>query len=156
MILTTHALAGAVIGKNIENPWLIIILSIIVHFVMDTFRHGEYVEIFNKNTSIKNSGYKVAFDFIIGLFIVSFIAWGKSFEFEIIRNMSLGIFFSVLPDFITAIYWKSRWKFLEKYYAFHSLVHKYPRHAPERQWTFRNARNDIVISLLAIIILLFS
>ena len=73
MILTTHALTGAVIGKNIDNPWVIIVLSIVVHFIMDTFRHGEYVEVFNKDTSIKNSGWKVIMDIAVGFSVVLYL-----------------------------------------------------------------------------------
>ncbi len=43
MILTTHTLTGAVVGKCVNNTWLIMILSVILHFILDTFRHGEYL-----------------------------------------------------------------------------------------------------------------
>jgi hypothetical protein len=153
MILTTHALTGAVIGKNIENPWLIIILSIAVHFIIDSFRHGEYVEVFSKNTSIKNSGWKVILDLSAGIALICAIIAIQRPARITINNIILGVFFSLLPDFITFIFWKFRWKFLEKYYTFHSWVHKYQRHAPEREWTLRNAANDILISIIAIIFL---
>jgi hypothetical protein len=153
MILATHALAGAVIGKNIQSPWIIIILSIVVHFIMDSFRHGEYVEVFSKNTSIKNSGWKVLLDATSGLIIISLIVFLKNLEMFEIRNIFIGALASTLPDFVTFLYWKLRWPSLEKYYSFHSWVHKYPRHTPERRWTLRNASNDILISVLAIIIL---
>lgn len=155
MILATHALAGAVIGKNIDNPGLIIILSLAVHFLMDAFRHGEYVEVFSKNTSLKNSGWKVALDLIIGFTVILLIAHFQKLETWQIKNIALGAISSVFPDFITSIYWKFRWRFLEKYYAFHSWLHKYPRFAKERQWTLRNALNDIIISLACVVILFF-
>jgi hypothetical protein len=154
MILTTHALSGAVIGKNVGNPYLVILLSIIVHFAMDQLRHGEYVEVFSKNTSIKNSGWKVLLDFSTGAILIGTFLFFSSDNLNIF-NVLLGSFFSILPDFITALYWKFRWKILEKYYKFHSGIHKYSRFAPEREWTFRNARNDILISFIAIILLLF-
>lgn len=154
MILTTHALTGAVIGKNIDNPFLIILAAISFHYLIDTFRHGEYVEIFNKNTSFKNSGWKVGLDFLAGALVVGIVlSLNHNSNILNIRNITLGILFSVLPDFVTAIYWKFRWTFLKKYYAFHSWIHKYPRHAPERLWTLRNSVNDIVISIIAIILL---
>ncbi len=157
MILTTHALAGAVIGKNLNNPYLIIVLSIIVHYAMDHLRHGEYVEVFSKNTSVKNSGWKVVLDLLTGFLAISLILFflhiHNSLDKPSTFNIILGVFFSIIPDFITSIYWKFRWKFLEKYYNFHSWVHRYPRYAPEREWTLRNARNDILISLTAIILL---
>ncbi len=154
MILTTHALTGAIIGKNLNNPYLIILLSIVVHYAMDHLRHGEYVEVFSKNTSVKNSGWKVFLDLSIGIVSVVLLLFFNSNNPNIF-NIFLGVLFSTLPDFITALYWKFRWNFLKKYYDFHSWVHRYPRYAPEREWTLRNARNDILISLLAIIIFLF-
>lgn len=153
MILTTHALTGAVIGKYIKNPWLVVALAIIAHFIMDTFRHGEYVEVFSKNTSIKNSGWKVALDFLIGLIIVSVIIHLQPLAAWQIKNMYIGATASVLPDLVTALYWKFRWNFLKKYYEFHTWVHKYPRKSPERQWNLRNAANDIVISFIDIVLL---
>lgn len=153
MILTTHALTGAVIGKNVFNQWFIILLSIAVHFIMDAFRHGEYVEVFNKNTSIKNSGWKVLLDLTVGLFLIILITQLENTNSLTTKNIVLGGLFSILPDFITAIFWKFRWKFLERYYAFHSWLHKYPRYAPEREWNLRNSVNDFLISALAIIFL---
>ena len=155
MILATHALAGAVIGKNIDNPGLIIILSLIVHFLMDALRHGEYVEVFSENTSLKNSGWKVALDLIIGFTIVFLFTYFQKLETWQIKNIIIGVISSVFPDFITSIYWKFRWPFLKKYYSFHSWFHKYPRFSKERQWTLQNALNDIIISLVCIGILFF-
>ncbi len=154
MILITHALTGAVIGKNLNNPALIILLSLIFHFLMDTFRHGEYVEVFSKNTSIKNSGWKVGLDLSAGALIIFFVARLSYLDEKTMANIWLGAFFSVLPDFITALYWKFRWRFLQKYYTFHSWLHKYPRLSPEREWSLRNSFNDIWMSIVAIILLL--
>ncbi len=44
MILATHALTGAVIGKNIDSIPLIILASLAIHYAMDGFRHGEYFD----------------------------------------------------------------------------------------------------------------
>ena len=154
MILTTHALTGAVIGKNIDNIWLIIIASIFTHFILDSFRHGEYVESFDKKVTIRNTWWKVGLDFLSGLFIIfALISW-KDFDFIKIRNILIGSFFSMFPDFLTFLYWKFNLKFMEKIYKFHSWVHRSPRYSKEREWNFLNAQNDISISTLAIILFL--
>lgn len=153
MILTTHALTGAVIGKNINNIWLVIILSIVIHFIMDAFRHGEYVEVFDGKVTIWNSAWKTILDLIVGFSIILFFIKFQNLDAIEIRYMVIGALSSVFPDFITLLYWKFRWPFLGKYYAFHTWFHKYPRHALERQWNMRNAVNDMVISTLAIILL---
>lgn len=153
MTSTVHILTGAVIGKNIESPYLVITISIALHFLMDHLRHGEYVEVFDKNTSVKKSGWKVLLDIILGLSIILLFIHLKKLETWQTKNIIVGIFFSTLPDIITFLYWKFRWKFLEKYYAFHSWCHKYPRFSKEREWNWRNSFNDIIISLLAISLL---
>jgi hypothetical protein len=154
MILSTHALVGAVIGKNIESPWLIIILALIVHFIMDTFRHGEYVESTNPKTTFKNTLWKIVLDFSIGISIVGYFIFHNNPEAIQIRNIFLGVIFSIIPDFLTGLHWIFRFKFLKKLSYFHGyIVHRYPPLSPERKWTIRNAWNDIIFSTISIIIL---
>lgn len=154
MILATHELVGAAIGAKIHSPWLIIIFSLAMHFVLDTFRHGEYVESFDSKVAFKNTWHKVALDFFAGIIIILVYITIRKPDSFVVKDIFLGVFFSIIPDFITFIYWKYRFSFLEKYYAFHSkFLHSYPRGAKERIWSLRNAANDILISLLAIIIL---
>jgi hypothetical protein len=153
MILATHELVGAAIGAKIHNPWLIIIFSIAMHFVLDTFRHGEYVESFDSKVAFKNTWHKVALDFFSGIIVILIYLAIRKPDAFVMKDIFLGVFFSIIPDFITAIYWKYRFAFLKKYYAFHSWCHKYPRNSPERLWNLRNAANDIIFSILAIIIL---
>lgn len=150
MILSTHALVGAVIGKNISNPWLIIIVSIAFHFLIDTFRHGEYLDQKSKWTDF----WKVAVDIVIGGLIIVIIAHFSNFSKIEMRNVSIGVFFSMFPDFLTLLNWKLGVKSLRKYYDFHGQLHKYPRFSPERIFNLRNATNDIAISVIAIIFLL--
>lgn len=153
MILTTHALVGAVIGKNLNNPWLIVALVIPLHYLMDHIRHGEYVESFNKKITIKNTFWRVTLDIIIGLGVIIGIIYFHNFNAEKIFLILLGAFFSMFPDLLTFLYWKFNFKSLEKLYQFHSWVHRYPPGAKERIWNLRNAVNDIWISIAAAIIL---
>jgi hypothetical protein len=153
MILATHELVGAAIGAKIHSPWLIIIFSLAIHFVLDTFRHGEYVESFDSKVALKNTWYKVVMDFFAGIIIILVYITIRKPDSFVVKDIFLGVLFSILPDFITFIYWKYRFTFLKKYYTFHSWCHKYPPGAKERIWNLRNAANDIIFSLLAIIIL---
>lgn len=151
MILATHALVGAAIGEKVSNPWLIIILSLITHFALDTFRHGDYV---SKDSRIKDTiGKFIIFDFSIPLIIILFYIFLRHPNSDALRNMIIGILASILPDILTFINWIFKLDFLRSYYKFHSSLHKYPSSSPERAWTLRNARNDILISLIAIIFL---
>lgn len=153
MILATHALTGAVIGKNIDSFWLIIPATLTMHFVLDSLRHGDYVESLTKKVTLKNTGWKVALDALIGMSIVFYAIFWNKFDFTKTAHILAGSFFSVFPDFLTLLYWKFKFKFLKKICRFHAWVHKYPNHSEERKWNLRNATNDILLSLLAIFLL---
>ncbi len=148
MILTTHALVGAAIGKNFGNPWIIIILSLAIHYTMDSFRHGEYLD---RQSTLANTWWKVALDLFSGLAIVGlFIIFEKPDSAKTF-SILLGSFFSMLPDLLTVLYWKVKMKIFEKLFHFHAWVHKYPPFSEKRLWTLRNAVNDIIFSAIAII-----
>ncbi|HPN96638.1 MAG TPA: hypothetical protein PLK35_02620 [Candidatus Moranbacteria bacterium] len=155
MILTTHALTGAVIGKNISNPWIIIPVSLAIHYLMDSIKHAEYFD--SRVAKIKDTWWKVAIDLAIGFSIIFSFFYLEKSSFIEMRNMLIGIFFSLFPDFITLLHWKFREnKLLAEIKKLHSWSHrygKYPKYSPERQWNFKNATNDIVISLIAIVFL---
>ena len=154
MILTTHALVGAAIGKNIENPYFVILLSLMIHFFLDSFRHGEYFD--SRVATIKDTAWKILLDLFIPASIILFFILSTHSNFSLTRNILLGAFFSILPDFFTVLLWTFHWKILKKIKEFHSFCHYYwrfPKFSPERQWTLRNALNDILFSTIAIIIL---
>jgi hypothetical protein len=155
MILTTHALVGAAIGKNIANPWLIIPIALTSHFILDSIRHGEYFD--DRIATIKNTWWKVALDLSLGFFVITTYLFSKNMAEIAAFNIFLGTFFSMLPDSLTLLHWAfSKNQILAKIKTFHAFCHRYSRfskYSPERQWTLPNARNDILISLLAILFL---
>lgn len=152
MILSTHALTGAVIGKNIENPYLVITLALVFHYLMDSLRHGEYFD--SRIANIKNTWWKVALDIVFPFAIVISYFYFNAPEHRQTGNIILGMFFSMFPDGLTLIHWKfPKNRLLKSIKKFHGICHRYdkfPQFSTERQWTLRNARNDILISLLAI------
>lgn len=149
MTLATHSLTGAVIGKNIESPWLVIIISLVFHYVLDYFKHGEYL---NCNSQWKDF-WKVFIDLLAGSVVIWAIINLRNISSAVQFNIFLGAFFSMIPDFLTLLYWKLGIKFLKPLYELHLWAHKYPPFSPERDLNFRNAVNDIVISVIAIILL---
>lgn len=153
MILVTHALVGAAIGENINNPGVIVVASLAAHYVLDSLRHGEYVGNFDSKIAFKGTWWKVALDIFISLCAIFIIIYVKNPTTEKISAIWLGSLTSMFPDLLTLIYWKFKIPLLGKIYRFHTWVHRFPRHAPERAWTIRNAANDIIFSLIAIIIL---
>lgn len=150
MVIATHALIGAVIGKNINNPYLIAGIALVSHFAFDTLRHGEYITLRSK----LSEAWKSFLDLFIGIAIIAFSAYLNPLTDSQLKNMLIGIAFSIFPDSLTFFYWKMKCEFLKKLIDFHNWVHKYPRFSPERDWSLRNVRNDIIISLLAFSILI--
>ena len=150
MILATHALIGAALGKNISNPWIVAIIAVPLHFIMDHFRHGEYL---NRNSKLRHTWWKTALDLFLGLAIIIAYIFFYHPEPQIIRNILIGAFFLMMPDLLTVFYWEFHWPFLKKIHDFHTWCHRYPPFSKERQWNFRNARNDIIFSVIAIILL---
>ena len=156
MILATHALVGAAIGKSLGNPWLIIPAALAAHFILDTFRHGEYFD--DRKETLRTAWWKVTLDILIGFSIIFFCVFLKSFSAEEIFIVLLGTFFSMFPDLLTVLHWQfKKNKILSAIKKFHGFVHRYgrfPKHGPERRWTFRNAINDIIISAISAMLLL--
>lgn len=151
MILTTHALIGAALGKNISNPWLVAAIAIPLHFFLDHFRHGEYL---NRNSKLRHTWWRVALDLLVGFSIIAgYLFWSQPSEL-VIFNILFGTFISMFPDLTTMLYWEFRWTIFREIHDFHAWCHRYPPFSKERLWTLRNATNDILFSIIAIIFLL--
>jgi hypothetical protein len=109
----------------------------------------------NRKSEIKETWWKVALDLSIGFSIITVYIFASHQPVIVIRNIMLGTFFSMFPDLLTLLYWEFNFKFLEKIYRFHQFTHhRFMKGSPERKWNFRNAYNDILFSVLAIISLL--
>jgi hypothetical protein len=123
MLLFAHLIVGAVIGLKIQNIWLIILLSLFLHFLMDVIPHSHYtVESLRKKVSDKSRKdfTKVLLDAILGLIVCSILTWHSPRLWQALLGMS----FSVLPDFLTFIYWQTKAPFLEWLYNFHVAIHR--------------------------------
>jgi hypothetical protein len=151
MILTTHILAGALIGREIQNPYEIAGLALAAHFALDLLPHGDYL---NKKSSLKEF-WKVAVDLAIGLGAVYVIFFAHTAASSVnLENIAIGVFFSLLPDGTTFLYWKIGMKFLKPLKNFHEKLHYYPDFSPKRQFRLKNNLLDIAISLAFLTILI--
>lgn len=151
MILTTHILAGSVVGKYIDQPVLVATTALALHFALDHFRHGEYL---TKKSVIKDS-WKTALDMGVGFGFVFLYSNFYDIPPQELRNILIAVFFSLFPDALTLLYWEAKMKFLKKIYQFHVFVHRYPPFSHQRDWNLRNSINDILFSLAALVILFF-
>lgn len=151
MILTTHILSGAVLGANIENPYAVAGLAVAVHFILDILPHGDYL---NKKSKLREF-WKVALDLTIGLGAIYAIFFVRGFTSTAdLRNIIVGIFFSLLPDGTTFLYWRMGMKFLKPIKTFHEKLHFYPEFSPESEFRLKNNLFDILISLISLITLI--
>lgn len=153
MILTTHALVGAAIGKSIDNPVLIVAISLPVHFLLDSIHHGEYLD---KKSTLKKSYWRVVLDFFIGVsIVVAYILLAPPGDSREKMNIIIGSATSMFPDFLTFLYLVFPAGILKKIHSFHEWVHTLnPLFEVDIKWSLKNARNDILISLAALALLL--
>jgi hypothetical protein len=152
MILTTHILSGAVIGANVQNPYAVAGLAVALHFALDILPHGDYL---NKKSKL-HEFWKVAIDLVVGLgtvYAIFFLRDGASTAD--LQNIAIGIFFSLLPDGTTFLYWKMGIRFLKPIKMFHEKLHFYPEFSPESEFRVKNNLFDILISLAAVVMLIF-
>ncbi len=151
MILTTHILSGTVLGENIKNPYIIAVSSLVVHFLLDMFPHGDYL---NKKSRWREF-WKVAVDLAVGFGLVFAITFLKDItDTTVLKNIFIGIFFSLLPDGTTFLYIWMKMKFLRPVKDFHENLHLFKNGAPQREFRFKNNLWDIFISLILILLLI--
>jgi hypothetical protein len=123
MLLFAHLIVGAVLGLKIQSIWLIILLSIFLHFAMDVIPHSHYtVENLQKKVNNKSGGdfAKVLADMFLGLVVCFFLIWHSANLWQAL----LGMLFSILPDSLTFIYWQTKTPLLEWLYNFHVAIHR--------------------------------
>lgn len=152
MILTTHALVGAVIGKYSNNLAIIAGISVVLHYAMDILRHGDYYE---EKRTFSQGFLKEFLDLFTASFLIAIIIYFTKSTTKEIYYMLWGIGWSLLPDFLTVLYDKLNFKFLAPVYNLNRWVHDFLYTDLERTWTLKNLTNDFIISGVAIIILLF-
>jgi len=151
MILTTHILSGAALGASVKNPYAVAGLAIILHFLLDTLPHGDYL---NKKSRLREF-WKVAVDLAIGFSLVAAAVLIREGIFNNIQNILVGIFFSLFPDGTTFLYIWVKIKFLKPLKTFHENLHCYKNRDPRRQFKLKNNLWDIAISLISLITLIF-
>lgn len=126
MFYFIHVLAGAVIAKFFPEVLLIIVLSLLSHFIIDIIPHRD--NLFKIKSSIHSYNIKitkkaVAFetgDVVISLILMLIIF----FKFQSILMM-LGIFMSLLPDLIKLNHFLfKKNKIFIKYLYFHSAIQR--------------------------------
>ena len=127
MFYFVHVLAGAVIAKYFPNFFIIILLGLILHFLIDAIPHRDSLftkEVFKKSYKIQVNDKAVLLeisDIIIAILLIFYIY----FKFNN-SLMLFGIFFSLLPDILRLGYFTKLRdnKFFTKFMLFHLRIQK--------------------------------
>jgi len=153
MILTTHILAGAVLGAEVKNPFEVAGLAIILHFLLDMIPHGDYVD----DKSTLRDWWKEAISFSTGIFLILIAFHIRGIpDWPTLKNIGIAVFFSLLPDATHFMYRFMGMKFLAPLKHFHESLHYYPNGHPKRKFHLKNEYWEITISLTSLAILILT
>lgn len=117
MILLAHATTGAIIGLKFHNPFIVILLSFISHFVLDRLPHWNYDV--PKNPNIK-AFLNMLPDIIttVVVYLVFILIYPSSWLI-----ISIGVTFAILPDFLSlSLYIPKVKKIMLPFLKFHKLI----------------------------------
>lgn len=90
---------GALVASEIQNPFLVIVLAFLSHYLLDFIPHNEYPINNLKNGQWKKSPpdiLKIFLDFCCGILLVSIFTSGSPV-------ILTAVFFSILPDGFTVL-----------------------------------------------------
>lgn len=131
MLLTVHATAGALIGQQINNPYLAFVLAFISHFILDMIPHGDqdWIEEYkgNQKAKVKKIISIVTLDILALLALLISKYYFNSFVPTL--NVVAGIIGGVLPDLLVGIHELSN-KLFKKFYHFHFVIHDMIKYQP--------------------------
>ncbi len=135
MILATHAIAGAAIGRLTKNPLIAFALGFMSHFVLDAIPHWQYelksrissedimAEDMTLNAKFIRDIFFVALDLAIGIFVSLLVFGGWGAFINPPAPIIAGIAGGVLPDALQFVFWKFRHEPLTTLQKFHSWAH---------------------------------
>lgn len=100
MISIAHLLLGALIGKSLNNVFVIALLSFVSHFILDALPHLDQGSFKKKDEFELRDWLLVILDLAIGISLVIYFALKFTFW-----NIVVGAFFAILPDLISGFAW---------------------------------------------------
>ena len=149
MLYFIHGIVGAVFGSYFSNIWVIILLGILSHFILDMVPHWDGVfdkKLFAKKGKLSVSRKMLYTRIIDGLFTICLVVYFASNKLVLI-----GILTSLIPDLIKIFYFTPlrRSKIYLGYLKFHSKIQK------EVDWKLGLLTQAIVLVLALILLILF-
>lgn len=129
MVLAPHMLVGATIGSRLSNYPLILLLSLLLHFLFDRLPHWEYESKVNaRNMNQKRLSslfFKALLDLGAGAAVLC-LFWQGSSQWPYVL---FGAFLSIVPDglvflhHLIRVFLHREFPPLIKFYHFHELIH---------------------------------
>ncbi len=145
MFLTVHGAIGVIIGQQVNNPVLALIVGLISHYLFDLIPHGD------TNAPKKwDNLIHLAFIALIDIFIMTLMLLWLGFKIDL-GNLSVcaGFLGAVIPDFLQGIYFLSGKKYFILHQKFHNFFHYLI--ADKYEWNFFTG---IILQVIFLIIIL--
>lgn len=126
MFITTHAAMGALVGELFPtHPVLAFVLSMALHFVVDTIPHGDtdLYKGYISGSKVKRAIAITVVDAVTAVLLVAaFFTWRNVGSREAV---AFGIAGGVLPDLLVGIYETTRVRWLRWFHRFHFFFHNF-------------------------------
>lgn len=97
MFLTVHTPAGLIISKYLKKSWLIFILSLISHYLLDIFPHD------STDMTTGSAFVKAGVVDLIIVAVLLFTLWRLK-KVKINKRTIAGVAGALLPDFLTGLH----------------------------------------------------
>jgi len=146
MFYFIHVLAGAVIAKYFPNFFIIILLGLILHFLIDAIPHKDSLftkEFFKKSYKLRFNDKAVLFEVIESLLTILLIIY-LQIKFNSLL-MLFSIFISLLPDIVKIGYLTG----LKNNKIFKSYIHFHLGIQKELSW-IPGILTQLIVSLILI------
>lgn len=149
MILLVHMLLGALIGKEINNPILAIILAFFSHYILDFLPHVEYpIENIEKNqwTKALPDILRVALDFSLGILLIFLFSKNHPIIY-------VCAFFAIIPDGLSLLKSFAKNKILEKHSKLHQEKIHFLKH--KKISNFWRIFSQVAVTVICVVFLKF-
>lgn len=153
MFIAAHAVSGALIAHQVDNPWIVIFLAFVSHFVLDIIPHGDYHHVHDYYHGGKQMVRRLYNTILIDSIATVIVATILLSYTTIDRTLlALGIISAILPDMLVGIH--ESWK--KSKLAWFNKMHFKVHNALAKSMTMRPFPGAIgqfilIIAMLAII-----
>ena len=135
MLITPHAITGAVIGAEISNPYLVVLLALASHFILDALPHYDVgVAHYGEKKKISfnwKDWLLLIFDGILAVILIWIAYNGSHTDWNILIGAAAGIAPDIIDDFLRVRFINGKLSFdfekkiplISQMHAFHEKIH---------------------------------